>query len=158
MLIPGSNASVYQGAIAVVDNPIQFSYTALGTLPLVIITMTKKPLLITRRQFLITGLAVGGGLAIGYGLKRLDDGDAAEKFVASTPDSFAMNAWIKLHQAEKSPLPCTAQKWVRGFDFPPMMLAEEMDADWSMVRYEFAPVDKDTSTLALWWRTPLWRY
>ena len=25
----------------------------------------------------------------------------------------------------------------------PMMLAEEMDADWNMVRYEFAPVDKD---------------
>ena len=25
----------------------------------------------------------------------------------------------------------------------PMMLAEEMDADWSMVCYEFAPVDKD---------------
>ena len=58
--------------------------------------MTKKSRFMTRRQFLITGLAVGGGLAIGYGFKRLDDGDAAEKFVASTPDSFAMNAWIKI--------------------------------------------------------------
>ena len=56
--------------------------------------MKQKSHFMTRRQFLITGLAVGGGLAIGYGINRLDDGDAAEKFVASTPDSFALNAWI----------------------------------------------------------------
>ena len=49
----------------------------------------------TRRRVLLSGLAVGGGLAIGYGLTG-DDGDAAEKFGQTTPDSFALNGWIKI--------------------------------------------------------------
>ena len=93
---------------------------------------------------MITGLAVGGGLAIGYGLKRLDDGAAAEKFVASTPDSFALNAWIKIAPSGKITFAVHRAEMGQGVSTSlPMMLAEEMDADWSMVRYEFAPVDKD---------------
>ena len=106
--------------------------------------MTRKSRLFTRRQFLITGLAVGGGLAIGYGLKRLDDGDAAEKFVASTPDSFALNAWIKIAPSGEITFAVHRAEMGQGVSTSlPMMLAEEMDADWSLVRYEFAPVDKD---------------
>ena len=106
--------------------------------------MTKQSRFITRRQFLITGLAAGGGLAIGYGLKRLDDGDAAQKFVASTPDSFALNAWIKIVPSGEITFAVHRAEMGQGVSTSlPMMLAEEMDADWSMVRYEFAPVDKD---------------
>ena len=106
--------------------------------------MTKKSRLLTRRQFLITGLAVGGGLAIGYGLNRLDDGDAAQKFVSSTPDNFALNAWIKIAPTGKITFAVHRAEMGQGVSTSlPMMLAEEMDADWSMVHYEFAPVDKD---------------
>ena len=106
--------------------------------------MTKKPLVITRRQFLITGLAVGGGLAIGYGIRRLDDGDAEQKFVASTPDSFPLNAWIKINPRGEITFAVHRAEMGQGVSTSlPMLLAEEMDADWSMVRYEFAPVDKD---------------
>jgi isoquinoline 1-oxidoreductase beta subunit len=106
--------------------------------------MTQKSHFMTRRQFLITGLAVGGGLAIGYGINRLDDGDAAEKFVASTPDSFALNAWIKIAPGGEITFAVHRAEMGQGVSTSlPMMLAEEMDADWSMVRYEFAPVDKD---------------
>ena len=106
--------------------------------------MTKKPLFITRRQFLITGLAVGGGLAIGYGISRLDDGDAEQKFVASTPDSFPLNAWIKINPRGEITFAVHRAEMGQGVSTSlPMLLAEEMDADWSMVRYEFAPVDKD---------------
>jgi len=106
--------------------------------------MTKKPLVITRRQFLITGLAVGGGLAIGYGIRRLDDGDAEQKFVASTPDSFPLNAWIKITPRGEITFAVHRAEMGQGVSTSlPMLLAEEMDADWSMVRYEFAPVDKD---------------
>jgi isoquinoline 1-oxidoreductase beta subunit len=106
--------------------------------------MTTKSRLVTRRQFLITGLAVGGGLAIGYGVSRLDDGDAAQKFVASTPDSFALNAWIKIAPSGEITFAVHRAEMGQGVSTSlPMMLAEELDADWSMVRYEFAPVDKD---------------
>ena len=105
--------------------------------------MTRKSR-ITRRQFLITGLAVGGGLVIGYGLNRLDDGDAAQKFVFSTPDSFALNAWIKIAPGGEITFAVHRAEMGQGVSTSlPMMLAEEMDADWTMVRYEFAPVDKD---------------
>jgi len=106
--------------------------------------MTTKSRFMTRRQFLITGLAVGGGLAIGYGLNRLDDGDAAQKFVASTPDSFPLNGWIKIAPSGEITFAVHRAEMGQGVSTSlPMMLAEEMDADWSMVRYEFAPVDKD---------------
>ncbi len=102
---------------------------------------------ITRRQVIYAGLAVGGGLVVYSASRMLDtggDGDARLKFGATTPDSTPLNAWIKIapdgeitfavHRAEMGQGVSTAL---------PMMLAEEMDADWDRVRYEFAPVDKD---------------
>lgn len=98
----------------------------------------------SRRQFLITGLAVGGGLAIGYAVMRLDDGDAAEKFAASTPDNIALNAWIKIAPGGEITFAVHRSEMGQGVATSlPMILAEEMDADWSRVRFEFAPIDRD---------------
>lgn len=102
---------------------------------------------ITRRRLIYSGLAVGGGLIVYSTYRALDtggDGDARLKFGATTPDSAPINAWIKIasdgqitfavHRAEMGQGVTTAL---------PMMLAEELDADWERIRYEFAPVDKD---------------
>ena len=102
---------------------------------------------ITRRRFIYSGLAVGGGLIVYSSYRALDtggDGDARVKFGATTPDDAVLNAWIKIapdgqitfavHRAEMGQGVTTAL---------PMMLAEELDANWENIRYEFAPVDKD---------------
>jgi len=102
---------------------------------------------ITRRRFIYSGLAVGGGLIVFSSYRALDtggDGDARLKFGATTPDDTPLNAWIKIapdsqitfavHRAEMGQGVTTAL---------PMMLAEELDADWEHIRFEFAPVDKD---------------
>jgi isoquinoline 1-oxidoreductase beta subunit len=102
---------------------------------------------ITRRRLIYSGLAVGGGLMVYSTYRALDtggDGDARLKFGATTPDSTPINAWIKIapdgqitfavHRAEMGQGVTTAL---------PMMLAEELDADWTQIHYEFAPVDKD---------------
>ncbi|MDH3510606.1 MAG: molybdopterin-dependent oxidoreductase [Gammaproteobacteria bacterium] len=102
---------------------------------------------ITRRRLIYSGLAVGGGLIVYSAYRALDtggDGDARLKFGATTPESTPINAWVKIapdgqitfavHRAEMGQGVTTAL---------PMMLAEELDADWQRIRYEFAPVDKD---------------
>jgi isoquinoline 1-oxidoreductase beta subunit len=102
---------------------------------------------LTRRKFIYTGLAAGGGLIVFSASRMLDtggDGDARLKFAASTPDHSPINAWVKIapdglvtfavHRAEMGQGVTTSL---------PMLLAEEMDADWDRIDYEFSPVDKD---------------
>lgn len=101
----------------------------------------------TRRKFIYSGLAIGGGLIVFSTYRALDtggDGDARLKFAATTPDNIPINAWVKIapdgnitfavHRAEMGQGVTTSL---------PMILAEELDADWDRIDYEFAPVDKD---------------
>jgi isoquinoline 1-oxidoreductase beta subunit len=99
---------------------------------------------LSRRKVIVAGLAVAGGLGVVIGTRRLDDGDATAKFAAGHPDEVALNAWIRVapdgwvtfgvHRAEMGQGVTTSLA---------MLLAEELDADWSRVRYEFTPLDKD---------------
>jgi len=102
---------------------------------------------ITRRRLIYSGLAAGGGLVVYSAARMLDtggDGDARTKFAATTVDDIGLNAWIKIapdghitfgvHRAEMGQGVTTSL---------PMMLAEELDADWDRISYEFTPLDKD---------------
>ncbi len=100
--------------------------------------------MLSRRGFILTGAAVGGGLIVGYGYLALDDGDAAQKFAAQGQPATPLNAWLKItpdgtvicgiHRAEMGQSITTTLA---------MLLAEELDADWGKVSFEFAPIDRD---------------
>ncbi len=97
----------------------------------------------TRRRVLLSGLAVGGGLVIGYGVIG-DDGDVTQKFGQSTPESFPLNGWIKI--APDGRITCAVHRAEMGQGVAtslPMILAEELDADWADIDFEFAPLDND---------------
>lgn len=99
---------------------------------------------VSRRALLLTGVAAGGGLGLWYGANRLDDGDATAKFGASTPDLSPLNAWIKIGTDER--IVCGVHRTEMGQGITtslPMMLAEELDADWDQVSFEFTPSDRD---------------
>lgn len=99
---------------------------------------------ISRRAILLSGLAAGGGLAVWAVARRLDDGDAAAKFAASTPEAVALNAWVKIDAA--GIVTCGVHRAEMGQGVStalPMLVAEELDLDWGRVRFEFTPVDRD---------------
>jgi len=100
--------------------------------------------MLSRRGFILSGTAVTGGLVIGYGYLSLDDGDAAGKFAARGAPAIPLNAWLKI--SPDGAIICGIHRAEMGQGIVTtlaMLLAEELDADWSKVRFEFVPVDRD---------------
>jgi len=84
-----------------------------------------------RREFLKLVSLAGGGFALGYF-------GAVE--ASQVPTKFAPNPWIRLEPSGVVTLLVDKSEMGQGIMTAlPMILAEEMDADWSSVRVEFAP-------------------
>src|SRR5881275_1393833 len=92
---------------------------------------------ITRREFLETaGVA---GLVIGFHLPAA--GRQAMRGTAAA--AFAPNAWLRIGADESVLVVVDRSEMGQGVTTSlPMLLAEELEADWSKVRIEFAPADK----------------
>src|SRR5256885_16057734 len=92
---------------------------------------------ITRREFLETaGVA---GLVIGFHLPAT--GRQAMRTAAAAP--FAPNAWLRIGADESVLVVVDRSEMGQGVTTSlPMLLAEELEADWSKVRIESAPADK----------------
>ena len=100
--------------------------------------------MLSRRGFILSGAAVGGGLIIGYGYVALDDGDAANKFADTGQRATPLNAWLKI--APDGTVTCGIHRAEMGQGVTTtlaMLLVEELDANWADVRFEFVPVDRD---------------
>lgn len=90
----------------------------------------------TRRGFLKSG--TGAALSIGFALPL-----AAGRLEAATPAVFAPNAWLRITGDGTVTVICGSAEMGQGvLTAIPMLLAEELDADWKKVRVEQAPVDK----------------
>jgi isoquinoline 1-oxidoreductase beta subunit len=90
-----------------------------------------------RRQFLKVSAAAGGGLLIGLQLPAaLPDAAAADK-------EFVPNAWIRIDRDDRVTLRVASSEMGQGVHTAiPMVLAEELECDWSRVTVEMAPADK----------------
>src|SRR5260370_16578401 len=94
---------------------------------------------VTRREFLETTGVVGAGLVLGFHLPAGDRFGA----VADRAAPFAPNAWLRLGADESVRVVVDRSEMGQGVTTAlPMLLAEELDADWSKVKIEFAPADK----------------
>lgn len=88
---------------------------------------------IDRREFLQSGAA----LSIGFTLPL--SGRAA---ATSTSNTFAPNAWLRLTPDNKITVICGSAEMGQGvLTAIPMLLAEELEADWKLVSVEQAPAD-----------------
>src|SRR2546430_13429334 len=91
---------------------------------------------LNRRDFLRTGAAVGGGLVIGLYLPL------GNRLAAQSKKTFEPNAFIRIGTDGWVTVIVNHSEMGQGvYTALPMLVAEELDADWSKVRVESAPVD-----------------
>ena len=89
---------------------------------------------VSRRAFLKTGAAAGGGLLLCFALDG-GEGDAA-------PGTFAPNAFIRIDRDGAVTLVMPQVEMGQGtYTSMPMLIAEELEIDLSRVRLEHAPAD-----------------
>jgi len=93
-----------------------------------------------RREFIRTGAAIGGGLLVSLHAPlpgRTNDALAAGE------KEFAINAFVRIGTDESVTVISAHSEMGQGiYTSLPMLLNEELQADWSKIRVEAAPVDK----------------
>jgi len=98
------------------------------------------PAMVGRREFLKTGAAVGGGLLVSWYLPMPS---ARAGKAAAGEDQVALNAFVRIGTDESVTVIASHSEMGQGvYTSLPMLLNEELEADWSKIRVEAAPVDK----------------
>jgi isoquinoline 1-oxidoreductase beta subunit len=93
----------------------------------------------SRRDFLRAGAVGGGGLVLGLYLPAL--GRPAEAAAPGAP-AFAPNAFLRIGTDDSVTVIVNHSEMGQGvYTSLPMLVAEELDADWSTIRVMAAPVD-----------------
>jgi isoquinoline 1-oxidoreductase beta subunit len=94
---------------------------------------------IERRDFLKVSVAASGGLLIGFHFPGVSALASAQP---SSANSFMPNAFVRIGSDERITVIVNHSEMGQGvYTSLPMLLADELDADWSKVGYEPAPVD-----------------
>ncbi len=92
-----------------------------------------------RRNFLKVSIAASGGLLIGFHFPGVAQLASAQQ---SSANSFMPNAFVRIGTDERITVIVNHSEMGQGvYTSLPMLLAEELDADWTKVGYEPAPVD-----------------
>jgi isoquinoline 1-oxidoreductase subunit beta len=97
--------------------------------------------MVSRRFVIFSGIAAAGGLAVGYALTPFSTLDRAKGLVAKE-GATSLGAWVRIGTDNSITVIVPHSEMGQGvLTSMPMMLAEELDADWSLVRMEQAPAD-----------------
>ena len=112
-------------------NPVRGSSTSMQTGP-------ADP---ARREFIKLGAGLTLGLSLAGLARRGISAFAAEEI--STGKAFSANAWVNIAPDGTITIIAPADELGQGsMTALPIILAEELDADWDKVRIEFSPVDE----------------
>ncbi len=98
---------------------------------------------LSRREFLKVSAVVGGGFAIGVCLPSFAQ---AEKLGADINGDkpFAPNAWIRITPDNAVTIVVDKSEMGQGvMTSMPMLIAEELDADWSQIKLQPAPANQE---------------
>ena len=94
---------------------------------------------LSRRAFLVRSSVAGAGLLLGFHLPARRKLAAAPLQGAGAGQPVAVNAWIEIHPDNSVLIRVARSEMGQGiFTALPMLVAEELDCDWSKVRAEYA--------------------
>ena len=103
----------------------------------------------TRRGLLTTGLVVGGGLAVGIAIRPGNRLPGLAEHVAGDGETL-LHTWMKLDTDNKVTVIVPHSEMGQGAGTAlSQMLADELDADWNLVRFEEAPAVEDFANHSL---------
>ncbi|MFZ5932115.1 MAG: molybdopterin cofactor-binding domain-containing protein [Pseudomonadota bacterium] len=96
--------------------------------------------MITRRKLMVGAALAGGGVLLGYAMAPFSTIDRARKLAAG--DGALLVTWVKITPDNRVTVIVPHSEMGQGVHTAmPMMLAEELDADWTLVSMEQAPAD-----------------
>ena len=102
-----------------------------------------------RRHFFLGSLAAAGALTVGWGLLPTRQRLQTARPLPVQPGQVAFNGWVKIGADGSVAVVMPKSEMGQGVHTGlAMVLADELDADWSRVRIEPAPVDKIYNNLA----------
>jgi len=103
---------------------------------------TDRPTHTSRRGFLKASALAGGGLLIGF---RLPTGGRYAQAAGNQPENeaeLAPNAWVRISSDDQVTVLVDRSEMGQGvMTALPMLIAEELEADWERIATEFAPAD-----------------
>jgi len=103
----------------------------------------------TRRAFITAGVAAGGVVVFGVAIRRGDRSGKVRELVAADGESL-FDVWLKIAPDNTVTAIIPHADMGQGVHTAlAMMLADELDADWSAVQYEEAPAHKEFANYAL---------
>jgi len=92
-----------------------------------------------RRDFLKASAALGGGLVLGFYVPARGEEPAA---IREGAPPLAPNAWLRIDADGTLTVLVSKSEMGQGvYTSMPMLIAEELEADWSLIRVEAAPAD-----------------
>ena len=95
---------------------------------------------LSRRKFVQTGAAVGGGLLLSFYLPAF--GKGIKNAGVPAPANFIPNAFIRIGTDDIITVIVNHSEMGQGaYTSLPMLVADELEADWTKIRFESAPVD-----------------
>lgn len=96
--------------------------------------------MITRRKLMVGAALAGGGVLLGYAMAPFSTIDRARKLAAG--DGALLVTWVRITPDNRIMVIVPHSEMGQGVHTAmPMMLAEELDADWALVGMEQAPAD-----------------
>ena len=103
----------------------------------------------TRRAFITTGVLTGGALVLGVAIRPGNRAKKVKDMIAGEGET-VLNIWLKLDTDNTITVIVPHAEMGQGAHTTlPMMLADEMDADWKSVRMLEAPGNKEYANYAL---------
>ncbi len=97
----------------------------------------------SRRKFLKGSVALVGGLVIGFYLPFKSGRARAAEGAGAPAQVYPPNAFIRIAADDSITIVVNKSEMGQGvYTSLPMLIAEELEADWSHIRVESAPVDK----------------